>query len=169
MSTGEIIYCLDTNVLIEPWQKYYSPRFCPEYWEVINELGSKGRIFLPEMVFEEITRTDDELSNWLRNSNIPIHKMNENVIECWKEILDSNPLHKFLVDNIKSRSLADPWVIAHAMNEKATVVTKENKETATNTKRIKIPNVCDNMKIRWINDFQFIEELNIQFTCKLNI
>ena len=167
MSTGEIIYCLDTNVLIEPWQKYYSPRFCPEYWEVINELGSKGRIFLPEMVFEEITRTDDELSNWLRNSNIPIHKMNENVIECWKEILDSNPLHKFLVDNIKSRSLADPWVIAHAMNEKATVVTKENKETATNTKRIKIPNVCDNMKIRWINDFQFIEELNIQFTCKL--
>ncbi len=167
MSTIGNIYCLDANVLIEPWQKYYSPKYCPDYWKVMNILGKEGRIFIPEMVFEEITRTDDELSNWLKNSDLPIHKMSEEVISCWKKILDFDPLHKFLVDNIKNRSLADPWVIAHAMNEKATVVTKENKETAINTKRIKIPNVCDNMKIRWINDFQFIEELNIQFTCKL--
>jgi len=167
MSIIKKIYCLDANVLIEPWQKYYSPKYCPDYWKVMNSLGTDGRIFIPELVFEEITRTDDELSDWLKNSDVPIRKMGEEVISCWKKILDSDPLHKFLVDNIKNRSLADPWVIAHAMNEKATVVTKENKETALNTKRIKIPNVCDNMKIRWINDFQFIEELNIQFTCKL--
>lgn len=67
----------------------------------------------------------------------------------------------------KQRSLADPWVIAHALKENACVVTKEEKVTVPKTTRIKIPNVCDNMGIRWINDFQFVEELNIQFSCSL--
>jgi len=78
-------------------------------------------------------------------------------------------LHKFLVDNTRQRSLADPWVIAHAMNSNACVVTKENLETAANSKRIKIPNVCENMGIRWINDFAFIEEVNISFYCVIGI
>ena len=76
-------------------------------------------------------------------------------------------MHKNLVDNTKSRSLADPWVIAHAINEKATIVTKEEKVTAPNSSKIKIPNVCDNMGARCINDFQFIQELGIRFNCEL--
>ena len=59
-------YCLDANVLIQAWQKYYSPKICLDYWTVLNELGSKGRIFLPQMVYEEITRTDDDLAKWLK-------------------------------------------------------------------------------------------------------
>ncbi len=72
-----------------------------------------------------------------------------------------------MVDNTKARSLADPWVIAHAINENATVVTKEEKVTALSSTRIKIPNVCDNMGIRWINDFDFVHELGIHFTCSI--
>ena len=49
-------YCLDANVLIQAWQKYYSPKFCPDYWTVLNEIGIQGRIFLPEEVFQEIFR-----------------------------------------------------------------------------------------------------------------
>ena len=77
------------------------------------------------------------------------------------------PIHKILVDNTKARSLADPWVIAHSIHENATVVTKEEKVTALNTNKIKIPNVCDNLGVRWINDFQFIDELDIKFHCSL--
>lgn len=167
MSTLAQKYCLDANVLIQAWQKYYSPKFCPDYWKVLDDLGTQGKIFLPQTVYEEITRTDDDLSKWLGESKISIYKIDNNVTECWRKILAADPLHKFLVDNIKQRSLADPWVIAHAMNERACVVTREIKETAANTKRIKIPNVCDNMGLRWINDFQLVEELNIQFSCRI--
>ena len=167
MSSEAEIYCLDTNVLIESWQKYYSPKFCPDYWEILNELGAKEKIFIPEMVYEEITRTEDNLSQWLKASKIPIHKIDQDVTECLQNIYLKDPLHKFLVDNTKARSLADPWVIAHAMKEKSTVVTKEEKVTALSSRRIKIPNVCDNMGIRWINDFQLIEELNIKFSCSV--
>ncbi|NCS90095.1 MAG: hypothetical protein CO127_07365 [Ignavibacteria bacterium CG_4_9_14_3_um_filter_36_18] len=53
------------------------------------------------------------------------------------------------------------------MGEGACVVTKEEKIPAANSDRIKIPNVCDNLHIRCINDFQFIEEMNIRFTCQI--
>jgi hypothetical protein len=46
-------------------------------------------------------------------------------------------------------------------------VTNEEKVTASNSSKIKIPNVCDNMGVTWINDFQLIERLNIYFSCKI--
>jgi predicted nucleic acid-binding protein len=160
-------YCLDANVLIQAWQKYYNPEFCPDYWKILVELGKNRRIFIPELVYDEIVRTEDDLSKWLKGSKIPINKISEPVTICLQKIYAADPTHKNLVDNTKARSLADPWVIAHALHENACVVTKEEKVTALNSNRIKIPNVCGNMGIRWINDFQFINELDIKFQCSL--
>jgi len=167
MSTEANKYCFDANVLIQAWQKYYAPAICPDYWDILIEFGKKSLIFLPEEVYNEITRTEDDLSAWLKKSNIPILKISEPVSQCLLRIFNQNPVHKNLVDNTKQRSLADPWVIAHAMNENATVVTKEEKVTALNSQRIKIPNVCDNMGVRWINDFEFIRESGIKFSCSM--
>lgn len=160
------IYCLDANVLITAWNSYYSMKFCPEYWDILNELGKQRKIFLPDAVKDEILKTEDDLSAWLKQSDILIRKVDGSVTKCLQEIYSANPLHETLVDNIKGRSLADPWLIAHAMNESATIVTKEMK-TLSDSKRIRIPNVCENMNIRCINDFEFIEELSIRFNCKI--
>ncbi len=89
MSMIEKKYCLDANVLIQAWQKYYSPKICPGYWD-------------------------------------------------------------------------------HALKENAIVVTKEEKVTAINTTKIKIPNVCEKMNVPWINDFQLILELGIRFKCEID-
>ena len=167
MNTTANKYCLDANVLIQAWQKYYNPKFCPDYWGILIELGKQDKIFIPELVYEEITRTEDDLSRWVKASKIPIKKISEPVTICLQKIYAVNPVHKNLVDNITGRSLADPWVIAHSLHENATVVTKEEKITALNSKRIRIPNVCDNMGVRWMNDFQFIDELGIKFKCSL--
>ncbi|MEL6484423.1 MAG: DUF4411 family protein, partial [Bacteroidota bacterium] len=121
----EVIYCIDTNILIQAWQKYYSPSFCPSYWEVLNELGKKGSIFIPELVYEEIEKGEDELYNWLKRSAIPIKKIDSEVTHCLKQIYDENPYHQYLVSSNGIHSKADPWVIAHAMKEGAVVVTKE--------------------------------------------
>jgi predicted nucleic acid-binding protein len=168
MSMTDKKYCLDSNVLIQAWQKYYSPKICPSYWDLLNSLGSEKIIFIPEMVYDEIIRTDDDLSKWLKTSKIPIKKIDEQVTRCLKDIYEADPNHKFLVDNTKARSLADPWVIAHALKENAVVVTKEEKVTAVNSTKIKIPNVCDKMNVSWINDFQLIDELGIKFKCEID-
>lgn len=169
MDVINLKYCLDSNVLIQAWQKYYSPEICPEYWDLLNEFGKDDKLFIPATVHEEITRTDDDLSAWLNTSSIPVREITENVTKCINRIYAANPNHKFLVDNVKGRSLADPWVIAHAIDENAIVVTKEEKITAANKKKnkIRIPDVCDNMKVTWMNDFQLIRELGIKFSCQV--
>lgn len=168
MSSTAKKYCLDANVLIQAWNFYYSPKFCPSYWDVLNELGNAGTIFIPHMVYEEIVRTDDDLSRWLKQSSIAIREIDEKVIQCLQMIWAANPIHKTLVDNVRGRSLADPWVIAHAMREGAAVVTKEEKVTALNASRVKIPNVCENMGVEWMNDFGMIGELKLLFLCALH-
>jgi hypothetical protein len=88
------------------------------------------------------------------------------VVACLSAIYDADPLHEKLVDATHGRSLADPWVIAHAMDEGAIVVTKEN-EILGSSKKIKIPNVCKKMGVPCIDDFQFIREVGITFDCCL--
>lgn len=161
-----IKYCLDTNVLIEAWSKYYAPSITPSYWDTLNNLGSNGVIFIPVEVADEIHKTQDALSAWLKGSSIPTYRTDGQVTQCLNAIYRKDPSHKRLVDSIQQRSLADPWVIAHAMRNNAVVVTKENMELVT-SKRIKIPNVCANMGIRSINDFEFIAELGITFKCEI--
>lgn len=163
MSKAPTRYCLDANVLIQAWQKYYSPRLCPSYWDNLNLLGQRGVIFIPKVVYDEIIKTEDDLSKWLANSDIPILQIDGEVTRCLSTMYATNELHKYLVDNKKNRSLADPWIVAHAMKEQAVVVTKEERLLVPSVKTIRIPNVCDNMGLRCINDFQFIGEIGMRF------
>jgi predicted nucleic acid-binding protein len=167
MSRGEQKYCLDANVLINAWNTYYSRAICEGYWEVMSVLGHRGRIFIAEHVKEEIVRTDDALADWLQGSGIPVYLVDTRVTEIVSAIYAADPRHEFLVDNTRGRSLADPWVIAHAIAEGACVVTKENKVTASD-KKVKIPNVCEKMGVRCIYDFDMIRELEIRFSCAMN-
>lgn len=63
-------YCLDANALIVAWEKYYAPEICPAYWEILDQLGTQGRVFLPAMVFQEVLKIDDGLARWLKSSII---------------------------------------------------------------------------------------------------
>lgn len=160
MGSTDYKYCLDTNVLIQAWNRYYSPKICPSYWDWLSEQGQNNKIFISEMVFDELSKIQDDLFEWLKNSKIPVLKINEDVTNCLIRI-NSIPQNKYLVDNTKARSIADPWIIAHAMSENAVVVTKEEKVTAIASTRIKIPNVCESMNVRCINDFEFIIECGL--------
>ena len=168
MTSGDQIYCLDSNFFIEAWNKYYSPDLCQDFWNIINEIGKNGIFYIPSQVRDEIFKVDDDLKKWLEESNILIKENNEGVGNCLKNIYAADQKHKFLVDSAKGRSLADPWIIAHALNDNATVVTKEEKITDPSSQKIKIPNVCDNMKVKWITDFEFIKIMGIKFSCTIS-
>jgi len=167
---NSVSYILDTNVFIEPWGKYYSPRFCTGYFECLNKLGLQGTIAIPQMVQNEVTKVEDNLSHWLLNeSQIPVLNITESVQKALRSIYNYDSRHVRLTDTSKSRSMADPWVIAHAIVENATVVSKEDKVMTKGSKKVRIPNVCENMGIRCIHDFDFIDEVGIQFEAKITV
>jgi len=162
-----IKYCLDANFFVQGWNKYYSPDFCSGYWDIIDSLGKSGRVFIPQEVMNELQRKDDNLKKWLKDKKHLEHKIDLNVQNCLKKMYNADPSHKLLTNSEKNRSMADPWVIAHAMAENAIVVTKEVKDTSPSSKKVKIPNVCENMNIECIDDFEFIRRMKLNFECKI--
>ena len=157
-------YCLDANVFIEGWNGYYSMELCPEYWDILDKLALENRIFSPVEVMKEIEKTDDNLKKWAKARPHLFMEITVEVQEHLRKIMAS---HGRLVDSIKQRSIADPWVIAFAMAENAVVVTKEAASAAP-TKRIKIPDVCQALNVPWMNDFQFAREIGIRFAARLD-
>lgn len=156
-----MIYCLDTNVFIQAWTKYYHIDFFSDYWRKLDELAQAGEVFATSEVKREIDKIDDTLKDWLGKRDYFFKDIDDNVQRCLAEVFQ-DPNHHRLVDSTKQRSIADPWVIAHAMAEDAIVVTKEQFEINI-TKKIKIPNVCEAMGIEWIDDFEMVRRLGMQF------
>ncbi len=154
-------YCLDTNIFIEPWNKFYSPGFTKGYWEILADLARKGILFSTTEVKREIEKIDDGLLKWLKNKKL-FKSPNEDVQRLMREILSKYPN---LTDNSRGRSIADPWVIAHAQFENALVVTLEQK--ARKSGQVKIPDVCAGEGIECIDIYDLIRQLNIEFTAKM--
>ena len=153
-------YCLDTSALIQPWNTYYSMDLCPEYWDVLDGLAREGVVFCTQDVRREIEKQDDTLFAWVKERPFLFREVTAEVQTNLRSILES---HRELVDTKKDRSMADPWVVAHAMAEAATVVTKEGLAP----RRIKIPDVCRALGVRCIDDFQFLRELGVKFSARL--
>lgn len=157
------IYCLDTNVFVEGWNKYYSMELCPSYWEIIDRLGQEGRVFAPIEVKREILKVDGGLAEWVKSKAHLFRDIDDEVQDHLRAIMSSHPR---LVDSIKQRSIADPWVIAFARSEGAIVVTKES-PAGEDSRRIKIPDVCNAYGIPWIDDFTFAIESGIRFQAQI--
>jgi len=156
-------YCLDANIFIEGWNKYYSRELSTGYWEILDSFAQDGRVFSPIEVKREILRIDDGLSEWIKPRAYFFREITVEVQEELRRIMGEYPR---LVDSTKQRSIADPWVIAFAITEGAIVVTKET-PVGLNSRRIKIPDVCNDLGLPWIDDFQFALELGIHFTAQL--
>lgn len=154
------IYCFDTSALMQPWNTYYSTEFFPDFWDVIDALARDGHIFCTDEVRREIAKKDDSLHAWVKERPFLFREPTEEVQENLRRILAS---HKELVKEGKDRSMADPWVIAHAMAEGATVVTKE----APAPRKVKIPDVCEAYDVRCISDTQFVREIGLKFSARL--
>jgi hypothetical protein len=156
-------YCLDTNVFIEGWNKYYSMDLCPGYWAILDTLAQDGRVFAPIEVKREILQLDDGLAAWIKPRPYLFKDITIEVQNHLREVMTS---YQRLVDSTRKRSVADPWVIAFAIAEEAVVVTKEM-PAGPNSRRIKIPDVCIELNIPWIDDFQFAREIGLRFDAQM--
>jgi phytoene/squalene synthetase len=137
-------------------------KLCPEYWDILDRLAKQGVIFSPVEVKREIEKTEDDLAKWIKDKPYLFKEITTEVQEILREIMAK---HGRLVDSIKQRSIADPWVIAFAICEGAIVVQKEG--LSGSRKRPKIPDVCQALGVAWMDDFRFAEEVGIRFTAHL--
>lgn len=156
------LYCLDSNVFIQGWSSYYSMGLCPSYWDVLSDLAREGHIFAPMEVKHELEKMEDDLSRWTKGRNFLFREPDQDVQLILRDVMRD---YSRLVDDTRQRSIADPWVVAHAKAANAVVVTKE--QPSNSVKRIKIPDVCSALGVSWMDDFQFCREVGIRFEARL--
>src|SRR4030042_3069351 len=156
-------YVVDTNVLITLMAHH--PQDKPAYqaiWDEIESLIRQKNIFSTMVVYEEIIKylgKNDQLKKWAishkKHFFIPLDK------ETWQYAHDIMGKFPDLLDKKKLQTGepdADPFLIALAQSEGATIITQERKDLPN-----KIPMVALHYRVRTIDLYEFFEERKLKF------
>ena len=147
-------YSFDTSAIIQGWRRLYPPRVFPALWTEIETLIDNGTIVATEEVLVELERKDDEIYKWARKRNDMFVPIDDRIQDTVRDVLKD---HKKLLDTRKSRSGADPFVIALAIVDNCTVVSEEGK-TGSPDKRPNIPDVCEVLGVPCMKLLKMIED-----------
>ncbi len=146
-------YSIDTSAILGAWRRHYPPDVFPLVWRKLDDLISLGDLIATEEVLVELKRKDDEVYEWARRREHMFIPINEEVQLAVEDILRD---HKKLIDQRKSRSGSDPFVIALAKVENCVVLTDE--KPSGSSKRPHIPDVCNALRIPWRNMLQLFRD-----------
>ena len=150
-------YSIDTDSLLWAWQAY--PRDVASFkpvWETMERLIEEGTVMASEEVLEELAvKEGDEVHEWARTRPGLWHTSDEHVQRALRGILVK---HRGIIDMGKNRSGGDPWVIAVAIVEGATVISEEDRNLRTPDTKPKIPDVCDRLNVRCIKFGEFVRD-----------
>jgi hypothetical protein len=115
-------YCVDTSGRLDGWERHYPPNIFPTLWTKIDGSIVAGDIFSSEEVYIELQKKADELHDWVKDRKQMLVPLSEEIQLIAVGLLREYPR---LVDTLRGRSKADPFVIATAIERNAVVVTGE--------------------------------------------
>jgi hypothetical protein len=155
---------MDSNTYIQAKNQYYGMEFCPAYWDWLDAKFASGEVGSIEFIGRELTAGNDDLATWAkqRRDHFISHD-DEPTQELFSDIVNFVMLQSFDPAN-RDDFLAkgDPWLIAKAKRLGATVVTHEATVSPA-TRKVKIPNICQQFGVPCISTFDLLNELNPRF------
>lgn len=148
-------YLVDANVMIQAANTYYTFRSVRGFWDWMSARIEDGTVRTASLVADEID-FPPELVEWVAEQaskgfyvDVSDPRIQAKLAEIAEWVIKQpyGPEHiaKFLDG-------ADPWIIAAASVLGATVVTQEQL-VAANSKKVKIPNVCQQFNVKCITTF----------------
>lgn len=157
-------FCLDSNVFIEAKNGPYGFDIVPGFWEWLDRMVEVGQLYSTVTVYDELTEGDDELAQWAkdrRNTGLFVEHESGAQLE-FQRIADHVARNYERQHADPFLAGADPWVIAQALADGATVVTRE---AAVNiySKKVKIPNICSAFDVPCIDTFAMLRTAGASF------
>jgi hypothetical protein len=156
------LHLLDANALIDAHQDYYPIDRIPGFWSWIIEMGIAGAIKIPPEIYDEVAPFSGMLPEWLRQEEVRAALVLQEPanMEFVRKVLDIGYAPD--LDDVELEQIGkDPFLVAAALSGNGRfVVTREvSKRTLTRAKR-KIPDVCDALGVRSMNDFALYRKLS---------
>jgi hypothetical protein len=152
-------YWLDADVFIQASRKWYKFDSVPRFWVFMDEQLEAGTIRCPKLVFDDLIKGTDHLATWVkaRKQNGLCVPLSEDVFTEYNKIVDYINESGHLPHQANEfYAASDGWLIAYAMAHHGIVVTQES---SSRKKKIRIPTVCTNFRIRHVDTPRMLDEL----------
>ena len=157
-----MLYLLDANVLIRAHEDYYPIERVPQFWDWIAEMATMGNIKMPFEIHEEIAIARGPLKEWICQAEIQKALILDEEPDPYvvEQVLYGG-YGAGLTDSDLEKIGQDPFLVAYAHNRVGRiVVTKEVSKPRRQGANRKVPDVCNTLGVRWINDFELYRQLN---------
>jgi Domain of unknown function (DUF4411) len=146
-------YSFDTSSLLNGRRDLLPPATFPTLWANVEVMIADGNIRCVDVVRDELAKREDDVHQWARAQPGLFVPLSADVQTAVRDVLAG---HQRLVGIGSGRSGADPFVIALARARDGVVVTEET--LSGNIDRPRIPDVCDAMRVPWLNLVRFVQE-----------
>lgn len=156
-------YLLDTNIFIEAKNRHYGFDFCPAFWDWLERSNQAASVFSIEKVQDELIGGADELAVWTRDHDDEFFLKPDaavvpslGAVSTWAntQTYERGAINTFLAS-------ADYYLVAHANAHGFVVVTHEI--FSDSVKRIKIPNACLGMGVKFVTPFVMLRMESARF------
>ena len=155
-------YLIDSNVLIESNNHYYGIEFCLAFWDWLVSSDSERIVASINNVAEVVSQRNDAVSKLSLENKAFFLSPDDGVKDATQIIGDWVRTNNFRAKAISEFSEStDNWLVAYALVHDYTVVTQE--VVANTIKKVKVPNVCNEFKVHWMNTFQMLRNENPRF------
>ncbi len=159
------MYLIDSNVFIDAKNRYYPFDVVPAFWDWLRLAYQDGRVSTIEKVYDELVAGEDELSAWIKGMPrafcLPTSQIDAQSMQAVSEWAASSTQYtQAAVSDFLS--VGDYYLVAHAHTSSATVITHERAGTGSK-KRIKIPDACDAVGVKWMTPFQMLRVERAEF------
>lgn len=155
-----VSHFLDANVFITAHRDYYPPDRVPQFWAWLAEKADHGAVKVPLPIWDEIERVYNPLRDW-QQSNRRVFVLEDAAADARVGAM----LDLYATDLTSDEMLrigADPFLAAYAQEHRAKVVTKEVPKPTCQRANRRLPDICGECGVPWINDHALIRELDFR-------
>ena len=153
---------LDANVFIEAKNRYYGFDFCPGFWRWIERAAEADVAWSLSRVEDELVGRDDPLAAWVRERRDVLFKpLGNQILPAIAELSAWTQGQSYRPAAVQTFfESADFYLIAYAKTHGHNVVTLET--PSDGVKRVKIPEPCLAMGVRFLTPFQMLRECGVR-------
>lgn len=145
------MHSFDTSSLLNGQRDLLPPEVFPTMWNNVQAMIDTGDVRCIDVVRDELTRRDDQVSAWAKTQADLFVPLTLDVQVATRGVLAAHPE---LMGVGGGRNAADPFVIGLAVARGGTVVTEETPRGRID--RPRIPDVCDALGVPWTNLVGFV-------------
>jgi hypothetical protein len=164
------VYVVDSNFFIQAHRVNYPLDIAHSFWNKVKELADTGRIISIDKVKDELYDKNDDLEAWCK-ANLPKYFFKSTdevmteygIVTAWAISMNHHYLPNALNEFLDADE-ADAFLVAYSLADKDNRVLVTQEKSQPNRKnKIKIPEACDPIDVRFLNTIEMFRELGATF------